>query len=98
MPPSPSPTRNLIVFHPPYVPFVVEDSDHWKLTKLPTGYELLCKQGPYAKQKLTFTQMEAFLFEVALTQSWITDPLISINQRLTKIWNRFHKRAAPPAP
>jgi hypothetical protein len=98
MSPASHPTQNLIVFHPPYIPFLVEDTDHWKLTRLTTGYTLLCKQGPCAKQKLTFTQTEAFLFEVALKQSWITDPLISINQRLAKIWNRFHKRAASPAP
>lgn len=74
-----------------YLPWIVENTDRWNLTKTSNGYTLSDKTSPQI-DTLSFTGADAAKLEDLLTKSWTTNPEMSLNRRFAKIWAHFVRR------
>ena len=78
------PTQNLAQAHG-----VIENTDLWNLSRTDRGYRLTHKPN---LKSLEFTGKDATRLETALADTWKKEPGITLDRRLTIIWNRFFER------
>lgn len=87
------PTKDLKSLHPEFSPFIVENTNRWRLDKTTEGYELTAHASPARdSETMVFTGPDAGKLERDLANSWRSNPDWPLDQRFTMIWNRFQER------